>query len=77
MRVEIFGNQKGSMRTLFFAGEFDMRFKTQISGRLIAAARALTGIGQAEFAEAAGLPLEALCLMEAGWQRVAPFRAGC
>lgn len=43
-----------------------MRSKTQISGRLIAAARALTGIGQAEFAAAAGLPLEALCLMEAG-----------
>ena len=43
-----------------------MTGKTQISGRLIAAARALTGISQAEFAAAAGLPVEALHLMEAG-----------
>jgi hypothetical protein len=38
----------------------------QISGRLIAAARALTGIGQTEFAEAATLPVDALERMEAG-----------
>ena len=43
-----------------------MSDRTQISGRLIAAARALAGIGQAEFAAAAGLPVEALLLMEAG-----------
>jgi transcriptional regulator with XRE-family HTH domain len=43
-----------------------MSGKTQISGRLIAAARALIGISQAEFASAAGLPVEALGLMEAG-----------
>jgi len=38
----------------------------EISGRLIAAARALTGIGQADFAHAAGISLEALSIMEAG-----------
>jgi hypothetical protein len=43
-----------------------MTGKTQSSGRLIAAARGLTGISQAEFAAAAGLPVEELCLMEAG-----------
>lgn len=36
-----------------------------MSGRLIAAARALTGISQAEFAAAARLPIETLRLMEA------------
>lgn len=40
--------------------------EVQISGRLIAAARALAGINQADFAAAAGLPVEALHLMEAG-----------
>jgi len=38
----------------------------QISGRVIAAARALTGISQADFAEAAGLSPEAISSMEAG-----------
>lgn len=47
-------------------GDSCMTGKTQISGRLIAAARGLTGISQAEFAAAAGLPVEELCLMEAG-----------
>src|SRR5436305_9637721 len=37
----------------------------QMSGRLIAAARALTGISQEDFAAAARLPVEALRLMEA------------
>ena len=43
-----------------------MSGKTQISGRLIAAARALTGISQEDFAAACGLPVEALRVMEAG-----------
>ena len=43
-----------------------MNEKTQISGRLIAAARGLTGISQAEFAAAAGMPVESLRLVEAG-----------
>ena len=38
----------------------------RVSGRLIAAARALTGISQADFAEAAGLSLEMIGDMEAG-----------
>ena len=38
----------------------------KISGRLIAAARALTGVSQADFAEAAGLSLEVIGIMEAG-----------
>lgn len=41
-----------------------MRDKIQITGRLIAAARALTGISQADFASAAGLPVERLCFIE-------------
>lgn len=41
-----------------------MRDNTQITGRLIAAARALTGISQADFASAAGLPVERMCLIE-------------
>ena len=36
----------------------------QMTGRVIAAARALAGISQADFARAAGLPLESLRLME-------------
>ena len=43
-----------------------MSNKTQISGRLIAAARALTGISQEDFAAACGLPVEELRVMEAG-----------
>jgi hypothetical protein len=34
----------------------------KISGRIIAAAPVLTGISQAEFAAAAGLPIKALCI---------------
>jgi hypothetical protein len=41
-----------------------MSNKVRISGRLIAAARALTGIDRANFAAAAGLPVETLRLME-------------
>lgn len=41
-----------------------MSDKTKMSGRLIAAARALTGVSQADFAAAAGLPLETLRLLE-------------
>jgi transcriptional regulator with XRE-family HTH domain len=41
-----------------------MSGKIQMTGRLVAAARALTGISQADFAAAAGLPIEALCLIE-------------
>ena len=37
----------------------------RISGRLIAAARALVGVSQADFAEACGLAAEALCRLEA------------
>jgi hypothetical protein len=46
----------------------------QISGRVIAAARALAGISQADFAAAAGLPVERLQTMEAkgsAWLRSA------
>lgn len=42
-----------------------MSEKIQMTGRLVAAARALTGIGQVDFAAAAGLSLEALRLIEA------------
>jgi transcriptional regulator with XRE-family HTH domain len=38
----------------------------KITGRLIAAARALAGISQADFAEAAGLAPETIGLLEAG-----------
>jgi hypothetical protein len=37
----------------------------KITGRIVAAARALAGIGQAEFAAAIGLPVSALCTVEA------------
>ncbi len=36
-----------------------------MTGRLIAAARALTGISREDFAAAAGVPAEAIALMEA------------
>lgn len=36
----------------------------EISGRLIAAARALTGVSRADFADAAGLPMERIGFME-------------
>jgi hypothetical protein len=38
----------------------------KISGRVIAAGRALAGISQSDFAAAAGLPLESVRVMEAG-----------
>lgn len=38
----------------------------RISGRLIAAARALVGVSQEDFAEACGLGVETLCRLEAG-----------
>ncbi len=42
-----------------------MSTNTKMTGRLIAAARALTSISQADFAAAARLPVETLRLMEA------------
>jgi hypothetical protein len=41
-----------------------MRSEIQISGRLVAAARKLIGVSQADFAAAAGLPLEDLRVIE-------------
>ena len=41
-----------------------MKGGTEISGRIIAAARALTGISQADLAKAAGVPVEVLATME-------------
>lgn len=41
-----------------------MSSKIEMSGRLIAAARVLTGVNQADFAAAAGLPVKTLRLME-------------
>jgi hypothetical protein len=52
----------------------DMSGKFQISGRVIAAGRALAGVSQADFAAAAGLPLESLCVIEgsgSAWVRSA------
>ena len=43
-----------------------MKGKIQMTGRLVSAARALTGVSQEDFAAAAGLDVEALYLMEAG-----------
>lgn len=43
-----------------------MAVDTQISGRLIIAARGLAGISQADFAAAAGLPVKTVKFMEAG-----------
>lgn len=40
--------------------------EAKITGRLIAAARALVGVAQADFASSAGLSLEALRHLEAG-----------
>jgi hypothetical protein len=50
----------------FCALEGSMSSTPRISGRVIAAARTLAGIGEADFAAAAGLPLESLRGMEAG-----------
>ena len=38
----------------------------RISGRVIAAARALVGVSQADFADACGLAVDTLCRLEAG-----------
>lgn len=38
----------------------------RVSGRLIAAARALVGVSQADFASACSLNVETLCRLEAG-----------
>ena len=38
----------------------------RISGRVIAAARALVGVSQADFAAACGLDVDTLCRLEAG-----------
>ena len=43
-----------------------MTSKIKMTGRLIAAARGLTGISRQDFAVAAGLPAEAIAHMEAG-----------
>ena len=43
-----------------------MSSMTRISGRLIAAARALVGVGQEDFAAACGLAVETLSRLEAG-----------
>lgn len=43
-----------------------MSKEIRISGRLIAAARALVSVGEADFAAAAGLPLETLQRIESG-----------
>jgi DNA-binding XRE family transcriptional regulator len=40
-------------------------FEMKMTGRLIAAARALAGVGQADFAKAAEIPTETIALMEA------------
>ena len=42
-----------------------MSEKAKITGRIVAAARALTGISQAEFAAAIGLPVSAVSILEA------------
>jgi transcriptional regulator with XRE-family HTH domain len=42
-----------------------MKHKVKMTGRLIAAARALTGISLEDFAGAAGMPAETITLMEA------------
>ena len=47
------------------AGGTDMRPKTKTTGRLIAAGRALAEISREHFADAAGVSVEALILMEA------------
>lgn len=42
-----------------------MSFKTKITGRLVAAARALAGVSREDFARAAGVPADTMALMEA------------
>lgn len=44
----------------------------RITGRLVAAARALAGIGQEDFAAAAGISVEALCRIEASGSAPVP-----
>jgi hypothetical protein len=41
-----------------------MSSEIKITGRLIAAARALVGVGESDFAEAAGLPVDVFRLLE-------------
>ena len=43
-----------------------MTSKFEVTGRLIAAGRALVEVGREDFAKAAGLSVEALTLLEAG-----------
>lgn len=43
-----------------------MTDQRQISGRIIAAARGLTGVSQADFASAAGLPVSTIEMIERG-----------
>ena len=42
-----------------------MGSNVKITGRIIAAGRALAGIGQEDFADIAGIPIEKLALLEA------------
>ncbi|MGY8684776.1 XRE family transcriptional regulator [Bradyrhizobium sp. UFLA05-153] len=42
-----------------------MGSETKMTGRLVAAARALTGVSREAFAGAAGIPVETITLMEA------------
>lgn len=42
-----------------------MSSRMKMTGRLIAAARALVGVSREDFAKAAGLPVESMALMEA------------
>lgn len=46
-------------------GYVDMSDGIRITGRVIAAARALAGIGQEDFATVTGIPVETLCRIEA------------
>jgi len=47
------------------SGELSVGGEIQMTGRVVAAARALAGISQAEFAAVTGLPIETLRLIEA------------
>lgn len=42
-----------------------MESRNKVTGRLVAAARALVGVSREDFAKAAGLPVEKLSLIEA------------
>jgi hypothetical protein len=43
-----------------------MNATARLTGRLVAAGRALTGVSQSDLAETAGIPVEALCSLESG-----------